>query len=219
MSGAAVLPSHVASQTMKTYRTNGTEEIGMDDRATAIWQEVHDRLRGFIAKRVADEAEVDDLLQEVFVRVHRHLDQLKEPERVLPWIFQITRHVIVDHYRAPKRHRELPVGLADDLEMDGSESSDAATQTAKTELSGCLGPMIAKLPEDYRQAVTLVEINGLTNKQAAEQLGLSIPGMKSRVQRGRQQLRKLLEDCCLIELDRRRGVTDFELRRPKNPPC
>ena len=79
--------------------------------------------------------------------------------------------------------------------------------------------MIARLSEDSRQAITLVEIEGLTQKQAAERLGLSIPGMKSRVQRGRQQLRKLLEDCCLIELDRRHGVTDFELRRPKNPPC
>lgn len=191
----------------------------MDDRATAIWQEVHERLRRFIAKRVADEAEVDDLLQEVFVRVHRHLDQLQEPERLVPWIFRITRHVIIDHYRAPKRHREVPVGLANEMEANVPESTDDETLAAATELSGCLGPMIARLPEDYRQAITLVEIEGLTQKQAAERLGLSTPGMKSRVQRGRQQLRKLLEDCCLIELDRRRGVTDFELRRPQNPPC
>jgi RNA polymerase sigma-70 factor (ECF subfamily) len=195
------------------------KERGMDDRATAIWQEVHERLRRFIAKRVADEAEVDDLLQEVFVRVHRHLDQLQEPERLVPWIFRITRHVIIDHYRAPKRHREVPVGLANEMEASVPESTDDAMPAAAMELSGCLGPMIARLSEDYRQAITLVEIEGLTQKQAAERLGLSIPGMKSRVQRGRQQLRKLLEDCCLIELDRRRGVTDFELRRPQNPPC
>jgi RNA polymerase sigma-70 factor, ECF subfamily len=191
----------------------------MDDRATAIWQEVHERLRRFIPKRVADETEVDDLLQEVFVRVHRHLDQLQEPERLVPWIFRITRHVIIDHYRAPKRHREVPVGLANEMEATAQESTVDATLAAATELSGCLGPMIARLSEDSRQAITLVEIEGLTQKQAAERLGLSIPGMKSRVQRGRQQLRKLLEDCCLIELDRRRGVTDFELRRPQNPPC
>ena len=191
----------------------------MDDRATAIWQEVHERLRRFIAKRVADEAEVEDLLQEVFVRVHRHLDQLQEPERLVPWIFRITRHVIIDHYRAPKRHREVPVGLANEMEATVPESTGDSTLAATTELSGCLGPMIARLSEDSRQAITLVEIEGLTQKQAAERLGLSIPGMKSRVQRGRQQLRKLLEDCCLIELDRRHGVTDFELRRPKNPPC
>lgn len=191
----------------------------MDDRATAIWQEVHERLRLFIAKRVADEAEVDDLLQEVFVRVHRHLDQLQEPERLVPWIFRITRHVIIDHYRAPKRRREVPVGLANEMDANVPESTGDETLAATTELSGCLGPMIPRLPEDYRQAITLVEIEGLTQKQVAERLGLSIPGMKSRVQRGRQQLRKLLEDCCLIELDRRRGVTDFKLRRPKNPPC
>jgi hypothetical protein len=48
---------------------------------------------------------------------------------------------------------------------------------------------------------------------------LSVPGMKSRVQRGRKQLRKLLEDCCLIELDGHKGVVDFEHRRPDAPAC
>ena len=110
-------------------------------------------------------------------------------------------------------HREVPVGLANEMEANVPESTGDSTLAATTELSGCLGPMIARLSEDSRQAITLVEIEGLTQKQAAERLGLSIPGMKSRVQRGRQQLRKLLEDCCLIELDRRRGVGRQPARR------
>jgi RNA polymerase sigma-70 factor (ECF subfamily) len=74
--------------------------------------------------------------------------------------------------------------------------------------------MIDRLSSDYREAIRLVELEGLTNQEAAIKLGLSVPGMKSRVQRGRQQLRKMLDECCLIELDRRRGVVEFEKRRP-----
>ena len=72
--------------------------------------------------------------------------------------------------------------------------------------------MLNRLTREYREAIRLVDLEGLTHQKAATQLGLSVPGMKSRVQRGRQQLRKLLDDCCLIELDSRRGVAGYEQR-------
>jgi len=62
----------------------------------------------------------------------------------------------------------------------------------------------------------LVELEGLTNQEAASRLGISVAGMKSRVQRGRHQLKDMLDDCCLIQLDSRRGISDYELRRPNS---
>jgi RNA polymerase sigma-70 factor (ECF subfamily) len=87
------------------------------------------------------------------------------------------------------------------------------------ELTGCIRPMIAQLPQDYREAITLVELEGLTQQESAKRMGLSISGMKSRVQRGRRQLKQMLDDCCLIQLDGRRGVADFEARAPESSPC
>lgn len=191
----------------------------MENRTDDIWRRVHDGLRGFIGKRVGDEAETDDILQEVFVRVQRHIDQLKEPERLVPWVFQITRRVIGDYYRAPGRRRERPVGLAGDLEAEAMEPSVESGSNATAELSRCLRPMLDRLSDEYRQAIILVELEGLTHRQAASRVGLSVPGMKSRVQRGRRQLRKLLEECCVIELDCRNGVMGYERRRPDAPSC
>jgi RNA polymerase sigma-70 factor, ECF subfamily len=180
-----------------------------------MWEQLHDGLRAFIAKRTRNEAETDDLLQEVFLRVHRHMDRLKDPDRMIPWIFQITRNAIIDHYRSPERRRELPVGLATEIEEDKKAIVvEEDENEAKYELSHCLRPMIDRLSPDYREAVRLVELEGLTHQEAAIKLGLSVPGMKSRVQRGRQRIRKMLDECCLIELDRRRGVVEFEERRP-----
>lgn len=72
--------------------------------------------------------------------------------------------------------------------------------------------MIERMSLDYRDAITLVEIEGLTKQAAAKQMGISLSGMKSRVQRGRKQLKQMLDDCCLIELDRRGGVTNYQPR-------
>jgi RNA polymerase sigma-70 factor (ECF subfamily) len=83
---------------------------------------------------------------------------------------------------------------------------------SRAELTCCLRPMIERLPEDYRDAISLVEIDGLTQQAAAKQTGISLSGMKSRVQRGRKQLKAMLDDCCLIELDRRGGVVDYNTR-------
>lgn len=189
-----------------------------------IWQQVHDGLRAFIAKRMADEAEIDDILQEVFLRMHRGIDGLKDPQRVVSWVYQITRHAIIDHYQAPRR-REMPAGLAADMETTGTapatpgigDSNDSGEH--RSELAGCLRPMIDQLGKDYREALTLVELEGLTQQAAAKRIGLSLSGMKSRVQRGRQQLKRKLDDCCLIQLDQRKGVAEYTVRDPKRSPC
>jgi RNA polymerase sigma-70 factor (ECF subfamily) len=191
--------------------------------ANEIWREVHQGLRAFIAKRMVDEAAAEDLSQEVFVRMQRGLGGLKKESRLVSWIYQIARHAIIDYYRARARQPERPIGLASDLESLHPaslpvESSEGSGQLRR-ELAGCLRPMIERLSEDYRQAVTLVDLEGLAQQEAAAQLGLSLSGMKSRVQRGRRQLRDMLEACCVITLDRRRGVADYDVRDQQNHSC
>ena len=117
----------------------------------------------------------------------------------------------------------MPAGLAEDLEAYQSSStmttaSEDSSQL-RTELAGCLRPMIERLSGEYRQAMILIDLEGLTQQEAAAQLGLSLSGMKSRVQRGRRQLKEMLEACCTIELDRRRGVADYDLRDQQDDSC
>jgi RNA polymerase sigma-70 factor (ECF subfamily) len=202
--------------------TNGGG-VGMEAHAQEIWQQIHNGLRAFIAKRVDNKAEVDDIVQDVWLKMQRGLDGLKDQGRLISWIYQIARHAIIDHYRAPGRRREMPAGLAADLEAHQSSStSTTASEDSgqlRTELAGCLRPMIERLSREYRQAVILVDLEGLAHQEAAAQLGLSLSGVKSRVQRGRRQLKGMLEACCTIELDRRCGVVDYDLRDQQNHAC
>jgi RNA polymerase sigma-70 factor, ECF subfamily len=197
----------------------------MTNETQAIWTEFGERLRAFIARRVGSDADADDVLQEVFLRIHRYRATVERDDRLVPWLFQVTRNAIADFHRAPERRRELPAGVAGDLELDWSDPvpgpDDQETLTSQTwrELSACLRPMIDQLPPDYRDAVSLVDLNGLPQRDAAERVGLSVSGMKSRVQRGRQALKGLLDDCCRLELDAGGRVTDYQPRDSGCGPC
>ena len=199
------------------------DRISMIQDSQKIWSDVQSGLQAFIAKRVADEAAVEDLSQEVFVRMQRGLGGLKNESRLVSWIYQIARNTIIDYYRARDRQPERPVGLGSDLENLHPASLPRKvpedSNQLRAELAGCLRPMIERLPENYRQAITLVDLEGLAQHEAAARLGLSVSGMKSRVQRGRHQLRDMLEACCVIALDRRGGVTDYDLRDQPDNSC
>jgi RNA polymerase sigma-70 factor, ECF subfamily len=182
-----------------------------------IWSEFGDRLRAFITRRVGSAADAEDILQDVFLRIHRHADSLQRRERLVSWLFQITRNAIADYYRAPVR-RELLAGAPQDLEQSSkqtwtlTEEQGGVSADAARELATCLGPMVARLPSPYREAVTLVDLEGIPQKEAALRAGLSLSGMKSRVQRGRQALEQLVHDCCQIELDATGRIMGYQLR-------
>ncbi len=170
-----------------------------------IWEELGAALRHFILRRVSDPHLAEDLLQDVFVRIHRHIDSLGERERLTAWVFRIARNVISDHYRG----RQNPVEVFDEETMpaiDGDEEFES-------ELGACASKMMAGLPAKYGDAVRLVELEGRSQREAAEQLGLSISGAKSRVQRGRTQLKQMLLACCHIEFDRQGMPAEWEPRR------
>ena len=183
-----------------------------------LWQGMHDGLRAFIAKRVSDQEQVEDILQDVFLRTHRQVDTVNDPGRIVSWLYQVTRHAIIDYCRKPGRRHEIPAGLSADIEAFGGELQ-AESDDPGAELAGCLRPMLERLSTDYREALMLVELEGLTQQAAAKRIGLSLSGMKSRVQRGRKQLKQLLDDCCLIELDRRGGVIEYQTRNRECDSC
>jgi RNA polymerase sigma-70 factor (ECF subfamily) len=190
-----------------------------------IWTEFGDRLRAFITRRVASEADADDILQDVFLRIHRRAGTVERRERLVSWLFQVTRNAIVDYYRAPVRRRELPAGAAPDLEaaghhaQDGVEDSDVASPAVRRELAACLGPMMEQLSPLYREAVRVVDLEGLPQQEAAARLGITVSGMKSRVQRGRQALKYLVDGCCQIDLDAGGRATDYQPRGAGCGPC
>lgn len=188
----------------------------IDAAACGAWRELETKLRPFIARRVRSEVDVDDVVQDVFLRMQRGLLSLRDDERFGPWVYQVARSAVADHRRVMARH-----GVAHDKPMT-EEASDADEDddfSMMRELVSCVTVFVAALPSPYREALTLTELEGLTQKDAAAMLGISLSGMKSRVQRGRQHLRKAFEDCCHITLDARSRIISCEPRADgRRPP-
>ena len=185
-----------------------------------VWRELHAPLSRFVARRVSDPSDAEDVLQDVMLRIQRHADEIEHVDHLAAWMHQVARNAIVDFYRRRAARREQPTDMTELIErtMDiVSESPPPADTTG--ELARCLSPLIARLTGTYREALRLTELGGLTQTEAARQLGLSTSGMKARVQRARAQLRGLLLECCEVELDRRGGVTDYEPRAGSCGPC
>lgn len=183
------------------------------DTVSLLWVESKDRLRNFIARRVKNNADADDILQDVFFRIHQKVDNLKDPEKIYTWMFQTTRNAIVDHYRV----NTIDFTTVDeDAAALAFESDDPSVEE---EVLSWLEPMIAELPARYRDAVMLADIKGLTQKEVSEKLAMSLSGAKSRVQRGREKLKDILLDCCRLEFGRSGKIVECRQQKEVCAAC
>ena len=164
----------------------------MEQKLNIIWLELNDYLKGFIFKQLKDNHIADDILQDVYLQVNSKIHTLKDETKLSSWIFQITRNAINDYYRSNKKKFDNSFEL----------SNDNSIQDENQELVRCVNPMIESLPAKYREAIRLSEIEGLSQKDLAKHLNISYSGAKSRVQRGRKQLKSLLLQCCTIQSDK-----------------
>lgn len=185
-----------------------TDPMDLDDRS---WTAVEARLRGYVGRRV-DPGSVDDVVATIMLRLVKHRDELTGARTPSAWMLRVAANSIADYHR--KRAAEARALARAALEPEStSDDERSETASASAEIAGCLVPMIQELPEPYREALMLIDIDGLAQTEAARRLGLSVSGMKSRVQRGRAKLKDALLRCCAIELDRRGGVVDYRPRR------
>jgi RNA polymerase sigma-70 factor (ECF subfamily) len=174
-----------------------------------VWKAFGERLGRFIRKRVRNDADADDLLQEILTKIHVGLKEVEDPAKLEAWLFQVARRAILDHFRArsgKKRSRELPLDLADDV----------PAQDVSALVASWLEPLMEGLSPEDQETLRLTDLEGLPQKDLAERLGISATGARSRVQRARERLKGLLEACCHVEMDRRGSPVDFT---PKNGSC
>jgi RNA polymerase sigma-70 factor (ECF subfamily) len=171
-----------------------------------IWDAFHTPLRQFIRRRVHDDPTAEDLLQEVFLKIHQHIGGLKDARQLESWLYRLTRNIIVDYFRSA--HQTTTLESAGDLTLPEELPDDDIV----SELLPCVRAMVYNLPAQDRQALVLTEYHGLTQKEFGERLGLSFSGAKARVQRARERLKQQLLDCCHFELDRRGHILDYQSR-------
>ena len=175
-----------------------------------VWDKLSGELRRFIAGRVPNEHDAEDILQDVFCKVHERLDSLRDEGKLRTWLYQIARNAVTDYYRRRRDMAELREDMAEEPLADDDISG---------ELTPCIRGIIDRLPEKYRQAILLTEYEGLSQREMGERLGLSPFGARARVQRARRRLRAMLLQCCRLEFDPLGRVLYFQPREDTCPYC
>lgn len=169
------------------------------------------RLREFVRRRVRSEHDAEDIVQDVLTKLVQH-DGSIDSQSVYAWLFTVARRKVIDRARASK-----PVAAHDTPDYIEIELAD--DPSVSSELARCMEPMLEALGSDDRILLQRVDMLGESQADVARELGMSMSGLKSRVQRARQRLRAQLEDCCAIDCDPRGQPADYR-RRPGRPcPC
>jgi RNA polymerase sigma-70 factor, ECF subfamily len=161
-------------------------------------------VRRFVGRRVRDAHAADDITQDVLLKMHARLQSDAEVEHLPGWVFTVARNAVIDYCRARAAQGHTDVDTID-LPADENDRADALR-----DLAPCLRRMAERLPEPYRQALMLVDFDGLGQQDLADRAGISLSGAKSRVQRARRMLRESILDCCRVEQDAAGRAMDFQ---------
>lgn len=168
-----------------------------------VWNTINDKLTNFVVGKVNDRDLAKDIVQDVFVKVFTKANTLRDNDKMVSWIYQIARNEVINHFRSTKikdLHKEI-------------DMIDTPNEALTSEMSECLHPLINSLPDKYREALILADIERIPQKEIAERLNISYSGAKSRVQRGRDMLKQTLEQCCAITTDVYGDVLDYKQKK------
>ncbi len=161
---------------------------------------------------MANEQDAEDILQDVFLKIYSNIDQVKDNDRIYAWVYRITRNSIADFFRKKRDTIEFS-------DLSGERKTDNDEEEIINGLVLCLKNMIDSLPDKYKQAIMLTELGGLTQKELAQKLGMSISGAKSRVQRGRNLLKEKFFQCCKFQFDAYGNIIEYQHKKDSCKYC
>lgn len=155
-----------------------------------IWNEHYTGLYFFTMKKVKNQDAVNEVIQNTFIKIHSNIGTVRNPSKVKAWTYQIVRNEINNLFNQNKKLREtalLPSGFNSVL-----TTNDLC----------CLDRFIEELPENYKQVIKLVYLDGKTMNDTAEELNISLANVKARIRRSKKSLKENFNKCCKFRFDK-----------------
>ncbi len=178
----------------------------MDDcNIFEIWEEYKSSIFGYIKKRVTDEDDAKDILQDVLLKSYQYCSNGKKVLYLKSWLYKITHNTIIDYHK--KNNKSISFSL--DLVETVDEKSIIG------EASDYIKVLLKLLPDDYATPLYMSDIDGIDQKTIAQNLGLTLPNTKSRIQRARVKLKERFLECCVVSFGESGEMVSFDIK----PQC
>lgn len=182
----------------------------------SLWAEYQQAIRAFLHSKVSNQDDVEDLQQEILLKTYQNLSSVKDVTSVKSWLFQLAHRTVIDFYRKRAREQREANEQGSEVQEQWFEQSEVDLEQ---EMAKCIKPFVAALPSQQAELIEAVDLNGESQKMMAEKVGVSYSTLKSRVQKGRLELKKLFEQCCTLQLDKHGNVIDCEAKSKTCSNC
>lgn len=161
-----------------------------------VVRELSPGLRSYLERMVGDSAVAEDLLQETLIKIHRGHAKFEGRSSLKTWAYTIATRTTYDFYRRSDRHRDMVT--IDETNEPRDQHADLSESFVIDEMNACVREVIDSLPEGYRAALVLHDLEGMTAKETADVCGTSLATAKVRIHRGRKRLEKALKSACVF---------------------
>lgn len=175
-----------------------------------LWQKYHTSLKRFLSSKISNKADVDDIFQDVLIKTFINLPGVKDHTNIKSWLYQVANNTIIDFYRKNAREQNIPV---EDMDLTKEPAS------IKEELSDCIAPFIKALPKEQSELLANIDLQGKSQKEYANELGVSYSTLKSRVQKSRNDLKKVFDECCHFIRDKDGSIYDYSKKNDQCDKC
>lgn len=180
----------------------------------ALYLEYHPKVIKYLRRLVGD-ADAEDVAQEAFVKISRSLDGFRGEAQLSTWIYRIAANAAMDHLRKPQAQTKRQISILT-LDDNPGDTGDAAltdgdpladTLLIRKDMNECIRGLVNDLPDNYREVLALSDLEGFTNAEIADLLGLTIDTVKIRLHRARVQLKKSMDHACHLYRDGRNELS------------
>lgn len=169
----------------------------------------------FISTKVQNNEDAEDLTQEVFIKLLRSTEKGIPINNLQNWLFNVAKNIVIDHYRKKKIVLE-DINDNNNHGLKCEESELALTEDQQLRLKVYLRTVIQDLPENDRKLIEMSEFQGFSQKEIAEELGMNYTTVRSKIQRGRQKIKKTISSCCEIIQGGKGSIIGYKPRKNKH---
>jgi len=175
----------------------------MEKKLLKTWEDLNKHLLFFIKKRIKNKEDAEDILQDVYIKLHKNIDALTDEEKLVSWIYQITRNTINDCYKKCYRLKKV------EFEEYHIELTQEEEENLNDEILISMKKIIEELPKDSKELIKLYEFEDMSHKEISKKLEIKENTSKSRLKRAKEKLKNQLDECCVFQIDKFGNVLDY----------
>lgn len=173
---------------------------------TNLWKNHSNELWAYFKNRVNNSSDAEDLLQELYIRIHINCNKISTLKSTSAWIYTIAQNLLIDYYRRKgiKPTDKLDASLAEQFNLESNITIKEGLQDLKSILSD--------IRKDYYQIIWSVLIQGESISHYATKHDLPINTVKSHLQRAKKILHERIETCCHLSYDNSGKIIDYKMK-------